>query len=338
MPSTSFYVEERTIDHLISALSLMKANGGVVVNLGVLLVQSGAELCGDDDHKTDIVTLRYLKSSRDALRVILQVANDENHILRKKYLPLTLQRGIQSLPDDILRNTFEIGYETYDNEYWDHTFPVALSHVNRRFRSIALSTPRIWTNLSNRIPSTQLETFISRSKAAELSIILDLVDPFEYKPCSPETLIEITEGHSDRWSSFTYKCSVLDEEPEDVVQYGYTHPALSQCRHLTLRRLRSLSCRKYGFDEEYDTSSPEAIFATWALPEFVRFDGLNALVRGSSIGKNVICCKLQFDREVSWDFRTLLHRLESWSHLESVSFDVSDFKCTPRVDRCSPSK
>ncbi|TDL17487.1 hypothetical protein BD410DRAFT_549675 [Rickenella mellea] len=317
MPSMNITIEERTIDQLISALSRMKGKGGVVGNLSVLFLQSGEALRGDD-FATYLVALRCLKSSRDALRVMLHATNDEIHVLQEKCLPFTRQRGIQSLPDDILKNVFEIGYETYDNVYWDHTFPVEVSHVNQRFRSTALCTPRIWTNLTNRMPVAQLETFISRSKATELSIFLDLWESWKDKSGNTETFFEIAKKHSDRWSSFTYQCDM--PEDDDDAPNGYIHPSLSQCRHLTLPWLRTLSCKIDCNDEDDRVPNPEAIFATWNMPEL-----------------NVTCCNLVFeaDSDGLWDFRKLFLVLESWSHLNSLSFQISCFQYTLLVFQSS---
>ncbi|TDL30115.1 hypothetical protein BD410DRAFT_893269 [Rickenella mellea] len=80
---------------------------------------------------------------------------------------LSLRRGLELLPDEILAEIFEMGY-TPDLD--GRRFAITISHVNRRFWNISLQLSRLWSTSSNYQGISELEDFLSRSKQAGLSV------------------------------------------------------------------------------------------------------------------------------------------------------------------------
>ncbi len=107
---------------------------------------------------------------------------------------------LQRLPPELLAESMRLACsDAYDL--------LTLSHVDRRFRSIALSMADVWSHISSDMPTEILQLCLERSKNAGLHIVLedtksdveDLYATFEdmesrFKSC----LIE-TERRCARW-------------------------------------------------------------------------------------------------------------------------------------------
>ncbi|TDL21211.1 hypothetical protein BD410DRAFT_308177 [Rickenella mellea] len=88
--------------------------------------------------------------------------------LRRLSKPLVLEDGIKRLPDDILAIIFEA--TRHFSGDGPNQFAVCLSHVSRRFRSVALATHLLWTTIRNNYGENQTREFISRSGRLDLDI------------------------------------------------------------------------------------------------------------------------------------------------------------------------
>src|SRR5271155_4400079 len=68
---------------------------------------------------------------------------------------LTLPRR---LPEDILREIFQLGLPTDRNAYPSKkTAPLIFTHICRRWRRVAISTPSLWSTIHIRITQKRLE-------------------------------------------------------------------------------------------------------------------------------------------------------------------------------------
>ncbi len=77
-----------------------------------------------------------------------------------------LGRFILDLPLELLAETIRFACDDiYDM--------MDLSHVNRRFRGVALSMPDMWTHISSGMPTEILRLCIERSKSVPLQIVFD---------------------------------------------------------------------------------------------------------------------------------------------------------------------
>lgn len=250
--------------------------------------------------------MRGLKKSGDALRSILQDVEREILLQQQKCNPLSLQAGIHSVSDDVLRYIFEIGYEKFGDPLRDHTFPIAASGVSRRFRSVAFATPRLWSKLRTHYSPNQLEAFILRSKAADLSITIDLFSKHAHG-CKIEDFMAVATKHAHRWSEFEY-CTGPDlTEGED-----YIHPALYLYPTLHLPCLTHLTCTRCDYVSPHDTILRPNFFSSWDMPNLSRFKGLNTIIDSNMTGAPRLSeCDLEIAplevEDWSWSFRRFLN-------------------------------
>ncbi|TDL30175.1 hypothetical protein BD410DRAFT_834352 [Rickenella mellea] len=319
MPNNGADIDAKAIGNLILILTRLQANGGISGDNHPIRSALGAD--GLDDHAARLSALRDLKASRNTQLLILKATEDEICRLRKETSAVTLQRGIQSLPDDLIRAIFEAGFTSYgcDGSGFD---PVNVTHVDRRFRTIALETPRIWTRLSNVSTIDQLEHQIERSKAAALTIsVMAFLDEGEY-PCTISEFLKITTPLSSRWQYFEYVVRAPDTAAEG--NFGYTCQALLDYPNLDLPRLTSFLWQKYYYDESQDNLDLRTFFEDWKMPNLTDFEGLNALVNATLIGPNLVFVTLEFDtvEPSSWDLGDTLATLASSPRLKYLCLKI----------------
>ncbi|TDL30170.1 hypothetical protein BD410DRAFT_780711 [Rickenella mellea] len=220
------------------------------------------------------------------------------------------QLSLESLPDELVRMVFQLGSDSYGTSCSDQNFPIHISHVNRRFRCIALQTPCIWSRLDNFLPRHQLETYIHRSASAKLSIFVNLFESQYRSPSILSDFLKITALHCHRWVSFQYNGDdiTVNEEGEALDPNILDYFDLS---HLTVPCFTSLAW--YSF------------ISTWDMPYLSHFDGRNVLLDAQSVGIGLVSCKLAFhyDYEVSWNLDETLQVLEMSPRLQSLYFEFS---------------
>ncbi|TDL30186.1 hypothetical protein BD410DRAFT_55479 [Rickenella mellea] len=322
-------VSLETIDYLIAALYRLKESKGVSDNEDFSLFASPGDC--DSTHppirseEVDFVSaytrLRDLKKSGGALSTVLQAVEHEIWLQQQKCNPLALRTGIKSLLKDVLRHILEIGYETFEDPQKHHTFPIAVSGISQYFRSVALATPRIWNRINSSYCIEHLETFIMRSKAVDLSVVVGAipgVSPSQNR-CSVEEFMAIATKHSARWSKFEYHSdgSLL------VEGNGYIHPSLYSYPTLYLPHLSELTCCKYHYDPRFDDINHAPFFSGWDMPNLTHFYGLNTMldwrVNKAPLlqhGDIIIDPSIEVAWSWHWRFRSFLHFAPQLSNLE----------------------
>ncbi|KLO06716.1 hypothetical protein SCHPADRAFT_895219 [Schizopora paradoxa] len=109
-----------------------------------------------------IYILKRLKSSATRLR--------QSVALNSKPMISNLSKGIASLPNEVLMLIF--GFMAPAGDRLSRKQAIWLSHVSKRFRSIALGTRSVWTTLDGCASKDELNTFLSRSgKGSDLHLI-----------------------------------------------------------------------------------------------------------------------------------------------------------------------
>ncbi|KLO06713.1 hypothetical protein SCHPADRAFT_932913 [Schizopora paradoxa] len=170
-----------------------------------------------------------------------------------------LSRGIASLPNEILMHIFGIlapagGRTSRQQAIW-------LSHVSRRFRSIALGTRSIWTTLDGCASKDELNTFVSRSgKDSDLHLIFYMwvYDPEpepEPEPDVPD-FVDWCLPLASRWTSFL----VLYEDGEIDRNDGLIFSILE-----TVCADRRAYPRLQMMRIQQDPSTANTIFEPWEL-------------------------------------------------------------------------
>ncbi|TDL22464.1 hypothetical protein BD410DRAFT_263447 [Rickenella mellea] len=154
-----------------------------------------------------------LRSLDEAKRCMAALKEVQDHLgkrirfLRKKCLPLILEDGIKALPDEILAQIFEAGYDV--SLGW--TFTRAVSQVSHHFRQVSLCTPLLWTRLSSHYFPDQVACFLSRSGHKGLEISTLHYDSNK----KLRRFLQNLQPHSDRWTTLRH----FDKKAEDTMRY-----------------------------------------------------------------------------------------------------------------------
>lgn len=107
-----------------------------------------------------------LKELRKALRSLLNYADYSIYKIQDALSPLVLCDGLSVVPDDILALIFEKAFEAAP---WSTS---SLAAVNRRFRNVALSLPRLWSILPEQNGKHTFDLYLARSKDVGLTVDL----------------------------------------------------------------------------------------------------------------------------------------------------------------------
>ncbi|TDL19413.1 hypothetical protein BD410DRAFT_441207 [Rickenella mellea] len=253
-------------------------------------------------------TLRELKSARDAIRPLLEIIENRVELFQKECNPSTLKLRFSNLPDDILQRIFEVG-STLDK--YGGRFSVLVSHVCRRFRDVAFRTPRIWAFIHDSQPLDQISTFLRRSKAVDICVLVGYRGPRRRTDIEP--FMNIVTQHSDRW--FAFGCHVGDGEDEDMQR------SLA-CLELILPNLTILAHSQELFEEPPGLG----LFSSWVMPRLSEFHGSDITLQPSMLGENVTSCELDFDGSKddddyrTWNFTHVLHALKTACALSELIF------------------
>lgn len=97
-----------------------------------------------------------LKELRKALRSLLNYADYSIYKIQDALSPLVLCDGLSVVPDDILALIFEKAFEAAP---WSTS---SLAAVNRRFRNVALSLPRLWSILPEQNGKHTFDLYLAR--------------------------------------------------------------------------------------------------------------------------------------------------------------------------------
>ncbi|TDL30165.1 hypothetical protein BD410DRAFT_54797 [Rickenella mellea] len=250
------------------------------------------------------------------MRSLLEVIEDRIHVLQKECNPLTLRHRFSTLPDDILQRVFEVG-STPDKH--GCRFSLQVSHVSRRFRDVALRTPRMWNVVHDGQTIAQITTSLSRSKSVDIGVFVGDQWEFEsnWRRTNIETFMNIVTQHSQRWSMFG--CYVNEGE-DDVMGRCLACPGLA------LPNLTSLSCSRAYFEDPPGLG----LFSSWSKPLLSQFYGSDITLQPSMLGENLTSCHLDFDgredEDRTWNFTGVLDALASTRALSELTLNFEDVR------------
>jgi hypothetical protein len=168
---------------------------------------------------------------------------------------------ISRLPPEILVIIFEanqpgqddFGYwelhHRFNDQYLNYELPpiIIASHVNRRFRAVAIHTPGFWTNVyfTLAMPPGLLDAFLERSAPCSLSIWLRDINSDLVK-ATMEDVLEKIIPHSTRWHLFSAVVS----------NFKFLKPLVLSFRGLNAPRLKVL---KLGQRDDHGTIIGEGL-------------------------------------------------------------------------------
>lgn len=226
-----------------------------------------------------------------------------------------LIRGIAELPDELLALIFELAY---DNDTEGSRLAIQLSHVCRRFRAIALHTPRLWSTLTTTQRIDEYQTFISRLRTALLTIIID--NPSHLREASSTLLTDFMDTVftlTDRWGEFRCQSTLMldSEDWEALLQITNIN--------LVLPRLHTLSL--FGSSREWYWD----YWSHWNMPGLRHFQSQNAVpTRVNST--SLVSCELEFGpfRFTVVEINRLLALLQACSALQTLALNLDSIHDT----------
>ncbi|TDL16658.1 hypothetical protein BD410DRAFT_831959 [Rickenella mellea] len=212
--------------------------------------------------------------------------------LRQECLPLLMEDGIRRIPNEILVNIFRIGHRSTRN----YSFLISVTHVCRRFRSLALQESSLWTGIkvTPRYNTDKILAFIDRSRQQDLDVTFTIggYGLHAERADFPDAF----QASSLRWTSFHTDSGSFQYIPVD----------------LPLSRVRKL----YFVNEssEYVNNIP------WMLPGLQGFVGLNAIPKFCCTTPLLTECMLAFSKRFiqASEFMNCLAQLLSIENLQLV--------------------
>ncbi|TDL16637.1 hypothetical protein BD410DRAFT_615399 [Rickenella mellea] len=178
-----------------------------------------------------------------------------------------MEDGIKRIPNEILVNIFHIGHRSTDN----YSFLISVTHVCRRFRTLALQESTLWTriNAGRSQTSDKILALIGRSRQQDLDVT------FINGGCEilfgMRTFYDTFQASSLRWTSLHTGSDSFQYIPVD----------------LPLSRVRRLSFVKESTMEDVHN-------IPWMLPGLQIFHGINILPKFCYATPLLTICSLSF--------------------------------------------
>lgn len=265
----------------------------------------------DSSHSVSsyLAQIRVLRATVDALN---KTVDEKATRLKEECWDNILVRGIAELPDELLALVFELAY---DNDTDGSHLAIQLSHVCRRFRAVALHTPRLWSTLAASQRPDEYQTFISRSRTADLTIIVD----FPFRKPSFMLIADFMNDVfplSNRWGELQFhRMPLFDDE------WG-------AFRELTdidvfLPRLQTLVVA--GCHRKWDWN----FWSHWDMPGLRHFESYDAIPSGLN-SASLVSCDLQFSslRFTGVVINGLLVALQTCPALQTLALDFESIQQT----------
>ncbi|KAH8101347.1 hypothetical protein DFH11DRAFT_599918 [Phellopilus nigrolimitatus] len=215
----------------------------------------------DSALNTTKLVFRQLEATKNALFLLARSCEQRLSVLKAEMQPYFLHSGIFSLSDDVLALVFENLLLKRDK--WPRVTPEhCISHVCRRFRSISLGLPKLWSIVTSSMSEKWVETRLLRSKTAGLAI-----DIYE-EPCDDaiSRFGQQVVPHTHRWQSFRL---VTRDSP---TSYRTSNRELKQhFANLELPALTFFEVSSNAFTLE-DDSNDFDFYKSWEMPELRHAD------------------------------------------------------------------
>lgn len=189
--------------------------------------------------------IRELRAFYEAFEPIFEHLSDMDHSLnyvrtaleelRSDADRLTVAQGVASLPDEVISNIFILAQRSESKNRT--TFSIAVSHVCRRFREIAINTPSLWNSVALMMPKELTLTLLRRSGEVRLHVTVS--DSWTGCRCAPAHLdqdfFRAISHHLGRIGWLNIKVHLLSPEHSPSSRL-----ILSMLHHLPENTLHSL--------------------------------------------------------------------------------------------------
>ncbi|KLO12553.1 hypothetical protein SCHPADRAFT_411069 [Schizopora paradoxa] len=240
-----------------------------------------------------------------------------------------LSRGIASLPDELIGLVFKYACVEIGTKQ-----AVWLSHVSRGFRRIAISEVDLWTTLHSRARPDEIETYLSRSRQADLYVVVNIT-PDDYN----EDLLPFFTScfaSASRLKSFSITAElddgeypsnlVLSNELTDLDSGELEFPRLEELCISHYKKSRDgMHSDNFAF-EDFSPSWDAPVLRTIRCRDYIPTPTATAFTSITSFSLQI---SLRSGNNVQ-NFGWLLEFLESASNLSNFDLEVFDadrFEC-----------
>lgn len=258
-----------------------------------------------------------MRSVTDALQSLFEASQRELEIAqhRAQVMPEILAQGIASLPNELLARILEVVTEITDvNERVAEA--VALSHVSKRFRNVALTLPALWNVVSTNDAINVNTMCLSRTTAPGLNIRLEMEEEDQFGEEQSAPILEWFPAvleHASHWSTFSYDSTGI---LNDINVLNWLRDS---CADLRLPSLHSLHIKRSNASP---IESVSHFYSSWTMPMLLELIAANFIPCAMNYATLSICkISLSFDQQ--WDLRTLLQFLSSLTSLKELWLDLA---------------
>lgn len=266
-----------------------------------------SKLCSEHDGTLDVdnqlhtgkAFLRRLKGLNKALRSLLNHSEYSIYKIQKALRPLVLHEGLNMIPNDVLAMIFEKDFESNPG------YTPRLACVNRRFRDVALSLPKLWSALPLGRGKEKLDVYLTRSKDVGLTVRVGLGMTSIWD-------VQEVQQHAQRWECVYVEIS--NEDDKAVAPKSLSFPRLQS---LTVQFIPSRTEYWGGFIE---------FNIDWKLPALRHLTFRSATpIIPPSVAANLITLDLRLNSPTElrrYDNAELLRQLSAMHNLQALSLSL----------------
>ncbi|KAH8118177.1 hypothetical protein DFH11DRAFT_1741183 [Phellopilus nigrolimitatus] len=271
MPENSDTVSVKSLDDLTNALSRLRSQRGALHGMKCWVTGRDSTLEYqqlDRAVEASQSSLTCLKDTRDTLSALLLDVEHKLEAFRSEALPAIQHRGLSQLPDEILGSIFELCGDA-ELEHGKEEFCNVVSRVCRRFHTIALNLPKLWTRVSNLHNPAELRLRLARSGNRWLTVELSAYKGDDFEELR-RSFLEIVLEHKVRWGEFKFLVDLglsgfLEERKGFLINLGSATTGLEVLSLTTLTIIDDyLPADEYSLAE--GDSRTIDFYRTWMLP------------------------------------------------------------------------
>lgn len=269
------------------------------IHVSKLCSEHGGTLDVDNQLHTGKTALRRLKGLSKALQSLLNHSEYSIYKIQKALRPLVLHEGLTMISDDVLAMIFEKDFETNPG------YTPRLACVNRRFRDVALSLPKLWSALPLGRGKEKLDVYLNRSKDVGLTVRVGLGMTSMWDE-------QEVQRHAQRWERVIIEISNEEDKAVDL-------------QSLSFPRLQSLSVQFLPSHAEYWGGFIN-FDINWKLPALRHLTFWSATpIIPPSVAANLITLDLRLNSPTElrrYDNAELLRQLSAMHNLQALSLSL----------------
>ncbi|TDL26220.1 hypothetical protein BD410DRAFT_784290 [Rickenella mellea] len=206
---------------------------------------------------------------------------------------------LELMPDEILADIFQAGHDM--DQHGHYRFALSVSQVSRRFRDVALNTPRLWTRLWLEDHPLQVFAFLARSSTVS-ALEINAISSHDHVTVL-SSFLNLLVPHSNRWLSLRFK----DNKQTRLALHSHTNIQLPNLRHIEVL-----------YDDDFNEVAP--LWMNWAMPPLETYETASFAATYFCPELKVTECKLVLAYE-ALDVARLAGCLTGMKQLQTLTLD-----------------